>query len=79
MTKEKMNEAVIKFAEEAKRLYGAKLRAVILYGSWPAEILKQTAILIFWYCWMSHKKDSTLREIASWMQPIDLIWPMMLY
>lgn len=33
MTKEKMNEAVIKFAEEAKRLYGAKLRAVILYGS----------------------------------------------
>ena len=33
MTEEKMKEVVSKFAEEAKKIYGAKLQEIILYGS----------------------------------------------
>lgn len=33
MTEEKIKEVVSKFSEEAKRIYGAKLYKVILYGS----------------------------------------------
>lgn len=33
MTETKMRKAVTKFAEEAKKIYGSKLRGVILYGS----------------------------------------------
>ena len=33
MTEEKIREVVEKFAEEAKRIYGKKLKGVILYGS----------------------------------------------
>lgn len=33
MTKTEMQQAVNEFAEEAKRIYGAKLKEIILYGS----------------------------------------------
>ena len=33
MTEEKIREVVSKFAEEAKYIYGSKLRSMILYGS----------------------------------------------
>lgn len=33
MTEEKIKEVVDKFAEEAKKIYGTKLKEIILYGS----------------------------------------------
>lgn len=52
MCEEKIRAVVTQFAKEAEKIYGAVLRAVILYGSFARGILQTIVISTLWFCWM---------------------------